>query len=154
VRSLADIIAFNEQHEDRVMPYFRQELLERAQGVGDLDDPRYREARAGCRRLARDDGIDAAMRKHRLDALVAPTTGPAWVIDAIAGDRFLGGCSTLAAVAGYPHLTVPAGFVHGLPIGLSLFGGAFGDATLLGIGHAFERAADARRPPTFPERVA
>jgi amidase len=154
VRSLAEIIAFNEAHEDRVMPYFRQELLERAQGMGDLDDPRYLEARDGCRRLARDEGIDAALRAHRLDALIGPTTGPAWVTDVIAGDRFLGGCSTLAAVAGYPHLTVPAGFVHGLPIGLSLFGEAYAEATLLRIGHAFERAADARRPPTFPERVA
>lgn len=154
VRSLEDIIAFNERHADRVMPYFRQELLERARGVGDLDDPRYLEARAACRRLARDEGIDAALREHRLDALIAPTTGPAWVIDAIAGDRFLGGCSSAAAIAGYPHLTVPAGFVHGLPIGLSFFGGAYQDAALLGIGHAFEQAADARRPPTFPERVA
>jgi amidase len=153
VRSLADVIAFNERHADRVMPYFRQELHERAQAMGDLDDPRYREAREACRRLAGDEGIDAALRSHRLDALVAPTTAPAWVVDAIVGDRSPGGCSTLAAVAGYPHLTVPAGFVHGLPIGLSFFGGAYRDAALLGIGHAFEAAAAARRAPTFPERV-
>jgi amidase len=154
VRSLDEIIAYNEHHADRVMPYFRQELLVRAREAGDLDDPRYLEARAACRRLARDEGIDAALRLHRLDAVIAPTTGPAWVTDPIAGDRFVGGCSSAAAIAGYPHLTVPAGFAHGLPIGLSLFGGAYQDAALLGIGHAFERAADARRPPTFPERVA
>ena len=154
VRSLEEIIAFNERHAERVMPYFRQELLEMAQAKGDLDDAAYHEARAACLRLTRDEGIDKALRDHTLDALVAPTTGPAWVIDAIAGDRSSGGCAGPAAIAGYPHVTVPAGFVHGLPIGLSFFGGAYREGPLLAYAHAFEGAADVRRAPTFVERVA
>jgi amidase len=153
VRSLADVIAFNERHADRVMPYFRQEFLEMAQAEAGLDDPAYLEALAACRRIARDEGIDRALREHRLDALVAPTGTPAWVTDPIDGDRLLGLCASPAAVAGYPHVTVPAGFVHGLPVGLSLFAGAYQEGTLLAYAHAFEQAADARRPPTFPERV-
>ena len=154
VRSLEEVIAFDERHADRVMPYFRQELLEMAQAKGGLDDDAYREARAACLRLARDEGIDAALREHALDALVAPTTSPAWVTDPIVGDRSPGGCSGLAAIAGYPHVTVPAGFVHGLPVGLSFFGAAYRDGQLLAYAHAFEQAAGARRAPTFPARVA
>jgi amidase len=153
VRTLEDVIAFDERHADRVMPYFRQELLEMAQAKGSLDDAAYLEARATCLRLARDEGIDAALRAHALDALVAPTAAPAWVIDPIVGDRSPGGCSGLAAIAGYPHVSVPAGFVHGLPVGLSFFGAAFHDGRLLSYAHAFEQAADARRAPTFPGRV-
>lgn len=153
VRSLADVIAFNERHAERVMPYFRQELLEQAQAQPGLDDPAYLAALAACRRIARDEGIDRVLREHRLEALIAPTAVPAWVSDPIDGDRFLGLCSTPAAVAGYPHVTVPAGFVHALPVGLSFFGAAQRDAALLGYAHAFEQAADARRPPTYPERV-
>lgn len=153
VRSLEEVIAFGERHADRVLPYFRQELHELAQAKGDLDEAAYREARAACLRIARDEGIDRALRDHALDALVAPTTGPAWVIDAIAGDRSVGGCSGPAAIAGYPHVTVPAGFVHGLPVGVSLFGGAYREGALLRYAHAFERAAGVRRPPTFPPSV-
>jgi len=153
VRSLEEVIAFGERHADRVLPYFRQELLELAQAKGDLDEAAYREARAACLRIARDEGIDRALREHALDALVAPTTGPAWVIDPIAGDRSVGGCSGPAAIAGYPHVTVPAGFVHGLPIGLSLFGGAYREGALLRYAHAFERATGARRAPTFVPSV-
>jgi amidase len=153
VRSLEEVIAFGERHADRVLPYFRQELLELAQAKGDLDDAAYREARAACLRIARDEGIDRALRDHALDALVAPTTGPAWVIDPIAGDRSVGGCSGPAAIAGYPHVTVPAGYVHGLPIGLSIFGGAYRESMLLRIAHAFERATGVRRPPAFAPSV-
>ena len=153
VRSLEEVIAFNERHADRVMPYFRQELLEMAQAKGGLGDAAYLEARAACLRLTRDEGIDKALREHTLDALVAPTTGPAWVIDAIVGDRSSGGCSGPAAIAGYPHVTVPAGYVHGLPVGLSFFGGAYREGPLLAYAHAFERAADVRRAPTFVKGV-
>jgi amidase len=154
VRSLADVIAFNARHADRVMPFFRQEFLEMAQAEAGLDDPTYLEALAACRRIARDEGIDRALREQRLDALIAPTGTPAWVTDPIDGDRLLGLCSSPAAVAGYPHVTVPAGFVHGLPVGLSLFAGPYQEGRLLAYAHAFEQAADARRPPTFPEGVA
>jgi amidase len=152
VRSLADVIAFNAEHAERVMPYFRQEFLELAQTEAGLDDPAYLEALAASRRIARDEGIDRALREQRLDALIAPTGTPAWVTDPIDGDRLLGLCSSPAAVAGYPHVTVPAGFVHGLPVGLSLFAGPWQEGRLLAYAYAFEQAADARRPPTFPER--
>jgi amidase len=153
VRSLAEVIAFNEAHADEVMPYFRQELLLMAQERGGLDAEPYRAARAECLRRSRDEGIDRALREGSLDAIVAPTAPPAWVTDPIDGDRSLGGCSSPAAMAGYPHVTVPAGFVHGLPVGLSLFAGAFDDGKLLAYAHAFELAAGVRRPPAFRERV-
>jgi amidase len=149
VRSLAEAIAFNRAHAERVMPYFQQELFEMAQAKGDLEDEAYLRARAECLRLARDEGIDRALRQHRLDALVAPTVGPAWTVDTINGDRGVGGCSSPAAVAGYPHVTVPAGYLHGLPIGLSLFAGAWQEAQLLAFAYAFEQATMVRRPPTF-----
>ncbi len=153
VRSLDDVIAFNARHAERVMPYFRQELLELAQGQPGLDDEAYLDARATCLRLARTEGIDRALREHTLDALIGPTRVPAWTIDIIDGDRRIPGCSTHAAVAGYPHVSVPAGFIHGLPVGLSFVGAAYADADVLGYAHAFERAAQVWRAPTFPERV-
>ena len=154
VRDLDEVVAFNRRHADRVMPYFGQELHEAAQGAPGLDDPAYLEARATCVRIARAEGIDRALREHRLDALVAPTRVPAWTIDLIDGDRPFPGCASPAAVAGYPHASVPAGFAHGLPIGLSVFAGAFEDARVLAIAGAFERARGGWRAPTFPERVA
>jgi len=153
VRSLDDVIAFNARHSRLVMPYFRQERLEQSQQHPGLDDEAYLEARATCLRLARTEGIDRALYEHALDALVAPTRAPAWTIDLIAGDRRIPGCSTHAAVAGYPHVSVPAGFAHGLPVGLSFVGTAYADAELLGYAHVFERAAQAWRAPTFPDRV-
>jgi amidase len=153
VRDLDEVVAFNRRHADRVMPYFGQELHEAAQRAPGLEDPAYLEARATCLRLARDEGIDRALREHRLDALVAPSRIPAWTIDLIDGDRPFPGCSSPAAVAGYPHASVPAGFAHGLPIGLSIFAGAFADAEVLAIAAAFERARGPWRAPTFPDRV-
>ncbi len=153
VRDLGELIAYNLRHRDRVMPYYRQELLELAQAQPGLDDARYLEARATCVRLARDEGIDRALDAHRLDALVAPTRVPAWVTDLIDGDRTIPGCASPAAVAGYPHVTVPAGRVHGLPVGLSFFARAFEDAKLLQYAHAFERARGPWPAPTFAERV-
>lgn len=149
VHSLADVIDFNNRHRDRVMPYFGQELHLSSQEKGPLTDEAYQTLTAEKLRLARTAGIDAVLQEHRLDAILAPTGGPAWVTDLIDGDRFLGGCSTPAAVAGYPHITVPAGYVYGLPVGVSFFGGAWQEPTLLRIAYAFEQATQIRRPPQF-----
>ena len=149
VGSLAELIAFNEEHAADEMPYFGQERLIEAQRRGPLSDARYREAYAAARRLARDEGIDKAMDADSLDAIIAPTGGPAWVIDLVNGDHFGGGSSSLAAVAGYPNITIPAGFVHGLPVGLSFFGRAWSEPTLIRIAYAFEQASMHRQVPTF-----
>ncbi len=149
VKSLADVIAFNEKHAKEEMPYFGQDTFLKAEAKGPLTSFEYLEALAKSRRLSRTEGIDAAMDKHRLDALVAPTLGPACVTDLLNGDRWLGDASTAPAVAGYPHVTVPAGFVFGLPVGLSFFGRAWSEGTLLKLAYAFEQATKARRAPRF-----
>ena len=152
VQSLADVIAFNHAHKAKTMPWFGQEMFEKAQALGGLDSAAYRDALAACVKGARTEGLDTAFDRHRLDALVAPTGGPAWLIDPVAGDHYGGSFSTPAAVAGYPHLTVPAGFVRGLPIGLSFVGRPFSEWRLLAFGHAFEQATRHRRAPTFVKR--
>ena len=149
VKTLADVIAWNEAHADREMPYFGQDLFERAQESGPLSEPKYLAARATCVRLAGAEGIDAVMAEHRLDALVAPTGGPAWVTDLVNGDHYSGGYSTASAVAGYPHVTVPAGHVFGLPVGISFFAGAWSEPMLLRLAFAFEQQTNARRQPRF-----
>jgi amidase len=149
VQKLADVIAFNEAQHAREMPYFGQELFTQAQALGDLDSEVYRQALATCRKGSRDEGLDRAIREHRLDAIVAPTGGTAWLTDFINGDSAGDGFSTPAAVAGYPHLTVPAGLVRGLPIGLSFVGPAWSEARLLAFGYAFEQATQWRRDPQF-----
>lgn len=149
VRSLKDLIAFNEKHRREEMPYFEQEICESAEKKGPLTDNAYIEALARCRRLSREEGIDAVLRKHKLDAIVAPTNGPAWLIDWVNGDQDTGGCSSPAAIAGYPHVTVPAGFVQGLPVGLSFFGTAWTEAKLIRLAYAFEKAAGGWKPPRF-----
>jgi len=150
VHSLAELISFNERHRDREMPFFGQEILIRAEGKGPLTEAAYLEARRDCRRLSRAEGIDAVMDEHRLDALVAPTGGPASLTDHVLGDRRGGGgSSSLAAVAGYPAVTVPAGFVNGLPVGLTFFGRAWSEPVLIRLAYAFERATGQRRTPTF-----
>lgn len=149
VKTLADLIAFDRQHAAKEMPLFGQELFLQAESKGALTDRAYRAALAACRRIARDRGIDRVMKKHRLDALAAPTNSPAWVIDPVLGDHFVGGSSTPAAVAGYPSVTIPVGFVRGLPVGMSLFGRAWSEPTLLRLAHAVEQATRARRPPGF-----
>jgi amidase len=148
-RKLADLIAFNEQHAGEEMPFFGQELFIKAQEKGPLTDAVYRKALATCARVARKQGIDAVMSAHKLDALVTPTNSPAWVIDPVLGDHYIGGSSSPAAVAGYPSVTVPAGFVRGLPVGISLFGRRFQEQRLLVLAHALEQATKQRRPPTF-----
>ena len=150
MKSLAEIIEFNEAHAAAVMPYFGQELMELAQVKGPLTDKAYRDALDANYRLTRIEGIDATLTEHELDAIVAPTGGPAWLIDTIHGDYGVHGCSSPAAVAGYPHVTVPAGFAAGLPVGLSFFGGAWDDGKLIGYASAFERATRARRAPNLP----
>ncbi len=153
VHSLEEIIAFNRKEEQREMPYFGQELMLTAQKKGPLTAPAYRRALATCRTRARTLGIDAVMNRLRLDALVAPTGSPAWPTDLINGDHFLGASSTPAAVAGYPSITVPAGFVHGLPIGLSFIGRAWSEAKLIQYAYAYEQATRHRRPPAFLREV-
>ena len=149
VRSLADVIAFNEAHRAEEMPYFGQELFLKAQEQGPLTTPAYTEALAKNRRLAREEGIDKVIGEHQLDAVVAPAGGPAWLTDLVTGDHFSGGSSTPPAVAGYPNITVPAGWLFGLPVGLSFIGRAWSEATLLKLAFAFEQATRHRRPPSF-----
>lgn len=149
-RSLDDVIAFNREHAERVMPYFGQEILERANTTTGLDAPEYLAAKEKCRRQSRDEGIDAAMKTHQLDAFVAPTTGtPAFPIDPIVGDKILGGCFPMPAMAGYPHITLPGGYVHDLPVGVSLFSGPYREPDLLRYAFALEQALPARRTPKF-----
>jgi amidase len=147
--SLGDLIVFNTAHKARELPYFGQEILERAQKKGPLTDPKYRQARATCLRFARTLGIDAVMTRHRLDALVCPTSGPATLIDLVNGDYGSGGSSSAPAVAGYPHITVPGGFVFGLPVGISFIGRAWSEPTLFKLAYAFEQATKHRKAPTF-----
>lgn len=149
-RTMAEVIAFNESHKDREMPFFDQEIMRMSQKKGPLTTQAYRKALEKNHLLSRAKGIDAIMDKHHLDALVAPTQGPAWLIDLVNGDSGSGGSVTQpAAVAGYPHITVPMGYVHGLPVGLSFFGRAFSEPVLLRLAYAFEQATKARKPPRF-----
>ena len=149
VRTLEDVIEFNNRNKEREMPHFGQETFLKAQEKGPLTEKAYLDALAKCRRLSREEGIDAVMNQHQLDAIVAPTTGPAHKTDLVYGDRDTGGSSSAAAVAGYPSITVPAGFVSGLPVGISFFGRAYDEPTLLRLAYAFEQATKARRPPRF-----
>ncbi len=149
IKSLADVIAFNEAHADTSMPYFGQEIFHMAEGKGALTAQAYLDARAKARRIAREEGIDKTMTENNLDAIVAPTGGPAWLTDPVTGDHGLGGSSTAAAAAGYPIVTVPAGDIQGLPVGISFMGSAWSEPTLLKLAHAFEQATRHRKAPRF-----
>ena len=153
MKTLADVIAFNRSHRDVEMPWFGQELFERAEALGGLDAKEYLDSLAECRKGARDDGLDRVIKANRLDGVIAPTGAPAWLIDPVNGDHPGASFSSPAAVAGFPHLTVPAGFVRGLPIGLSFVGPAWSEARLLAFGQAFEKATAHRRAPLFAKRT-
>lgn len=148
-RTLDELMAYNRAHAAQEMPWFAQELFEQAQAKGALTDAAYREALQKCRTLSRDEGLDALFATHRLTAVIAPSNGPSWTTDWVNGDRYSGGNSSVAAVAGYPSLTVPMAYTAGLPLGLSFIGTAFTESTLLGLGYAFEQRTKARRAPTF-----
>jgi amidase len=149
VHSLADVIKFNGDHAHEEMPYFEQEIMERAEKKGPLTERAYIEARAKCVRLSRAEGIDAVIAKYKVQAIVAPTCTPAPLNDFVLGDPNLPACTAPAAVAGYPHITVPAGFVRGLPVGISFFGSANSEPMLLKLAYSFEQATKARRRPAF-----
>jgi amidase len=148
-RTLADLIAFNEREKAREMPYFGQELFLRAEAKGGLDSREYLDALANNQRYSRAEGIDQVLNEHRLDALVAPTGGLPWLTDFYKGDYEDGSFTQPAAVAGYPHVTVPAGFVHGLPCGISFVGTAWSEAKLIRMASAYEHATHRRRAPTY-----
>ena len=152
-KDLAALIAFNNANREREMPFFGQEIFVRAQAKGPLTSPAYRTARAKCLRMSRTEGIDATLAKHRVTALVAPTGGPAWPTDLLNGDHFTGGSSTPSAVSGYPSVTVPAGYIHGLPVGVSFIGPRWSDGALIGLAYAYEQATKVRRPPRFDPTV-
>ena len=149
VHSLKDVIDFNEKNRDRELTYFGQDILLKAQAKGPLTEKKYLQALAKNHLLSRTQGIDFVMRKNKLDAMIAPTGGPAWPTDWINGDHFTGGYSSASAVAGYPHITVPAGYVFSLPVGISFFGGAWSEPKLIKYAYAFEQATKARHPPRF-----
>jgi amidase len=149
VRTLEDVIRFNQENATREMPYFGQENFEKAQEKGPLTERAYLDALATSRRLSREQGIDAVMNAHNLDALIAATGAPAWPIDLVNGDHFSGSSSGPAAMAGYPLITVPAGYAFGLPVGLTFMGRAFSEPTLIRLAYAFEQATKVRRPPRF-----
>jgi amidase len=149
VRTLQDIIDFNERNRQKEMPYFGQDLFLKAQTKGPLTDKEYVDALAQNHQLARTEGIDALMDKYHLDAIVAPTGGPAWLTDLVNGDHVAGGSSNAAAVAGYPNINVTAGFLSGLPVGISFFGRAWSEPTLIKLAYSFEQATKARQAPRF-----
>ncbi len=152
-KTLADLIAWNTQHKDQELPYFGQETFEKSQAKGPLTDQAYLDALAKSKNLSQSQGIDAVMDKLQLDALVSPTDAAPSLIDLVNGDHWLGGSSTPAAVAGYPHVTVPGGFVWGLPVGISFYGRAWSEGKLIKLAYAFEQATKARRVPTFRPTV-
>jgi amidase len=151
VKSMADVIKFNDENKERVLQYFGQEHMLAAQEKGSLRDEKYRAALAKNHELTRRNGIDATVKKYKLDAIVVPSGGPAWMIDLVNGDAINWDMESTspAAVAGYPHITVPAGYIFGLPVGLSFFAKAWQEPTLIKLAFAFEQATKIRRPPEF-----
>ncbi|MFI5236048.1 MAG: amidase [Gemmatimonadales bacterium] len=149
LKTLAEIIKFNDDHKDTVMPWFGQETFLKAEARGPLTEKKYLAARAKCVKLSRAQGIDAALAKDQLDALIAPTGNPAWTTDLVNADHFTGSSSTPAAVAGYPSITVPMGSISGLPVGLSFIGRAWSEGTMLRLGYAFVACSKARQAPRF-----
>ena len=153
IKNLADVIAFNENNRTKELAFFGQEHFMNAQAKGDLDSQEYLDALANNHRYARTEGLDQVLKAHRLDALVAPTGGPAWLTDFINGDAYGASFTSPAAVAGYPHITVPCGAVQGLPIGLSFVGAAWSEGPLIAMAYAYEQASLQRRPPTYAKTL-
>jgi amidase len=149
MKTMADLIRFNEENREREMPYFGQEIFLQAQEKGPLTDDGYVEALARCRRLSRTEGLDRVFSEQRLDAIVAPTGSPPWTTDLVNGDHFKGASSTPAAVSGYPSISVPIGYSFGLPVGMSLIGKAWSEATLIKLAFGYEQAAKPRRAPEY-----
>jgi len=149
IKSLKDVINFNQANDKTAMPFFGQEILEMAEAKGGLDENEYLESLELMKRMAGPEGIDKVMNDNNLDAIIAPTGSAAWTIDLINGDHFIGGSSSPAAMSGYPAITLPAGFINGLPVGISFFGKAFSEPTLIKIAYAFEQINQARRKPEF-----
>lgn len=149
VHTLKDIIDFNDRNREKELPYFGQDVFLKSQEKGLLTEKEYLDAIENCRKLSRSQGIDAVMDKFKLDALVAPTGGPAWITDLICGDNSGGGSSSAAAVAGYPSVTLPAGFIFSLPVGISFFGRAWSEPSLIKLAYSFEQASKVRKPPRF-----
>jgi amidase len=151
--TLADLIIWNKRHEKKVMPFFGQEHFESAEAKGTLEDPAYRAALETIQKVVRE-GIDKLLADQKLDALVAPTAGTGWLTDFVNGDSATGGFSSPAATAGYPHVTVPAGFVHGLPVGVSFVGAPWSEGALIKLAYAYEQATRKRRAPKFARSIA
>jgi amidase len=149
VHTLKEIIEFNDRNREKEMPYFGQDLFIKAEGKGPLTEKAYLDALDKNRQLSRSEGIDATMNKFQLDAIVAPTGGPPWLTDLVNGDHFAGGSSNSAAVAGYPNINVTAGYISGLPVGISFFGRAWSEPTLIRLVFAFEQTMNGRRAPRF-----
>ncbi len=148
VKSLAELIAFNKS-DSIELRYFDQKLLEMAEAKGNLESPEYKEALATMLKGTREDGIDKLMNEHSLDAFMLPTGSPAWKTDLVDGDHYMGGNSSFAAIAGYPNITVPMGFIDELPVGVSFFGRAWSEPVLLEIAYGFEQGTKARKAPKF-----
>jgi len=153
VKSLKEIIEFNEANKDKVMSIFGQDIMIKAQEKEGLEAKEYLDALENCRKLSRTEGLDKALKESKLDALIAPTGGPAWLTDHITGDHHSGGSSSLAAVSGYASITVPAGYIHGLPIGISFIGGPYSEPTLIRIAYSFEQATRIRVSPSFKPSI-
>ncbi|MFX1263013.1 MAG: amidase [Promethearchaeota archaeon] len=153
VKSLKEIIEFNEANREKTMPFFGHDIMLKSQEKGSLDEKEYVEALEKCKKLAQTEGLDHVLKEKNLDAVVAPSGGPAWLTDYVTGDHFSGGSSSLAAVSGYSSITVPAGYIHGLPVGISFISGPYQEPKLIEIAYAFEQASKIRQPPEFKPSV-
>jgi amidase len=153
VKSLNGVIEFNEANREKTMPFFGQDIMLKSQKKGSLEDKEYVEALEKCKKLAKTEGLDPVLKDKKLDAVVAPSGGPAWLTDHVTGDHFSGGSSSLAAVSGYSSITVPAGYIHGLPVGISFISGPYKEPRLIEIAYAFEQASKIRTPPELKPSV-
>jgi amidase len=153
VKSLEEVIEFNEANREETMPFFGQDIMLKSQEKGSLDEKKYVEALEKCKKLSQTEGLNPALKEKKLDTLVAPSGGPAWLTDYVTGDHFSGGSSSLAAVSGYSSITVPAGYIHGLPVGISFISGPYQEPKLIELAYAFEQASKVRRPPKFKTSV-